>query len=60
MLQSATAMEALVGYLREQRGVDFSGYKPTSLERRVRHAMTKAGSVTRPTRAASTTSSTRC
>jgi two-component system CheB/CheR fusion protein len=46
MLQSATAMEALVGYLREQRGVDFSGYKPTSLERRVRHAMTKAGSVT--------------
>jgi two-component system CheB/CheR fusion protein len=46
MLESATPMQALLGYLRDQRGVDFSGYKPTSLERRVRHAMAKTGSST--------------
>jgi two-component system, chemotaxis family, CheB/CheR fusion protein len=35
--------EALLRYLRDSRGFDFTGYKRTSLMRRVRHRMEQAG-----------------
>ena len=35
--------EALLRYLRDSRGFDFTGYKRTSLMRRVRHRMDQAG-----------------
>ncbi|QNE20401.1 PAS domain S-box protein [Kribbella qitaiheensis] len=35
--------EALLDYLRESRGFDFSGYKRTSLVRRIRHRMDQVG-----------------
>lgn len=35
------AMQAVVDYLREQRGLDFSGYRPATLGRRVVQAMRK-------------------
>jgi two-component system, chemotaxis family, CheB/CheR fusion protein len=37
------AFEALLRYLRDSRGFDFTGYKRASLMRRVRHRMTQAG-----------------
>ncbi len=37
--------EALVRYLRDTRGFDFTGYKRASLMRRVRHRMEQAGCV---------------
>lgn len=38
------AFEALLQYLRDSRGFDFTGYKRASLMRRVRHRMDQAGS----------------
>jgi two-component system CheB/CheR fusion protein len=35
--------EALLRYLRDSRGFDFTGYKRTTLTRRVRHRMAQAG-----------------
>jgi two-component system, chemotaxis family, CheB/CheR fusion protein len=35
--------ETLLGYLKETRGFDFTGYKRTSLTRRVRHRMGQVG-----------------
>lgn len=35
--------EALLRYMRDSRGFDFTGYKRTTLIRRVRHRMTQAG-----------------
>jgi two-component system CheB/CheR fusion protein len=40
------AFEALLHYLRDSRGFDFTGYKRTSLMRRVRHRMDNAGYTT--------------
>ncbi|OBA62447.1 chemotaxis protein CheR [Mycobacterium sp. 1100029.7] len=37
------SFEALLGYIRDSRGFDFTGYKRTSLMRRVRHRMDHAG-----------------
>ena len=37
------AFEALLRYMRDSRGFDFTGYKRTSLIRRVRHRMAHAG-----------------
>jgi len=37
------AFEALLRYARDSRGFDFTGYKRTSLMRRVRHRMDHAG-----------------
>ena len=37
------AFEALLRYMRDARGFDFTGYKRTSLMRRVRHRMEHAG-----------------
>jgi two-component system, chemotaxis family, CheB/CheR fusion protein len=37
------SFEALLRYLRDSRGFDFTGYKRTSLMRRVRHRMDHAG-----------------
>jgi two-component system, chemotaxis family, CheB/CheR fusion protein len=37
------AFEALLLYMRDSRGFDFTGYKRTSLMRRVRHRMDQAG-----------------
>jgi two-component system, chemotaxis family, CheB/CheR fusion protein len=41
--QNDEAFEALLRYLRDSRGFDFTGYKRTSLMRRVRHRMDQAG-----------------
>ncbi|OKH82397.1 chemotaxis protein CheR [Mycobacterium sp. ST-F2] len=40
------SFEALLRYLRDSRGFDFTGYKRTSLMRRVRHRMDQAGYTT--------------
>ncbi|SHT84762.1 CheR methyltransferase SAM binding domain-containing protein [Mycobacteroides abscessus subsp. abscessus] len=40
------SFEALLRYLRDSRGFDFTGYKRTSLMRRVRHRMDHAGYAT--------------
>ena len=40
------AFEALLCYMRDSRGFDFTGYKRTSLMRRVRHRMDHAGYTT--------------
>jgi two-component system, chemotaxis family, CheB/CheR fusion protein len=40
------AFEALLHYMRDSRGFDFTGYKRTSLMRRVRHRMDQAGYAT--------------
>jgi two-component system CheB/CheR fusion protein len=37
------SFEVLLHYLRDNRGVDFTGYKRTSLTRRMRHRMEQAG-----------------
>ena len=37
------SFEALLRYMRDSRGFDFTGYKRTSLMRRVRHRMDQAG-----------------
>ena len=37
------SFEALLRYMRDSRGVDFTGYKRTTLMRRVRHRMAQAG-----------------
>jgi two-component system, chemotaxis family, CheB/CheR fusion protein len=37
------AFEALLGYLREHRGFDFTGYKPTTLLRRIEKRMQAVG-----------------
>jgi two-component system CheB/CheR fusion protein len=37
------AFEALLRYMRDSRGFGFTGYKRTSLMRRVRHRMDQAG-----------------
>ncbi|UXA20460.1 CheR family methyltransferase [Mycobacterium sp. SMC-4] len=42
----AEAFESLLRYLRDARGFDFTGYKRTSLMRRVRHRMEQAGQST--------------
>ncbi len=44
-MESATdeAFEDLLRYMRDSRGFDFTGYKRTSLMRRVRHRMDQAG-----------------
>jgi two-component system CheB/CheR fusion protein len=41
--QSDESFESLLRYLRDTRGVDFTGYKRTSLMRRARHQMEHAG-----------------
>ena len=41
--QTDEAFESLLVYLRDARGFDFTGYKRTSLMRRVRHRMTQIG-----------------
>jgi two-component system CheB/CheR fusion protein len=41
--QRDEAFETLLRYLRDSRGFDFTGYKRTSLMRRVRHRMEQAG-----------------
>ena len=41
--QADAAFEALLHYMRDSRGFDFTGYKRTSLMRRVRHRMDAAG-----------------
>jgi two-component system CheB/CheR fusion protein len=41
--QGDESFEALLHYLRDTRGVDFTGYKRTSLVRRVQHQMEHAG-----------------
>jgi two-component system, chemotaxis family, CheB/CheR fusion protein len=41
--QTDEAFEALLRYMRDSRGFDFTGYKRTSLMRRVRHRMDQAG-----------------
>ncbi|OBJ54891.1 CheR family methyltransferase [Mycobacterium sp. 1423905.2] len=40
------AFEALLRYMRDSRGFDFTGYKRASLMRRVRHRMDRAGYTT--------------
>ena len=35
--------EALIRYIQESRGLDFRGYKRTSLQRRIRRRMEEAG-----------------
>ncbi|WP_082950761.1 CheR family methyltransferase [Mycobacterium sp. 1164985.4] len=42
--QTEEAFEALLRYMRDSRGFDFTGYKRTSLMRRVQHRMRQAGS----------------
>ena len=37
------SFEALLRYMRDARGFDFTGYKRASLMRRVRHRMDQAG-----------------
>jgi two-component system CheB/CheR fusion protein len=37
------SFEALLGYMRDARGFDFTGYKRTTLMRRVRHRMSQTG-----------------
>lgn len=44
--QTEEAFEALLRYMRDSRGFDFTGYKRTSLMRRVQHRMRQAGSET--------------
>ena len=44
--QSDQSFEALLRYMRDSRGFDFTGYKRTSLMRRVRHRMDQAGFTT--------------
>jgi two-component system CheB/CheR fusion protein len=41
--QTGEAFEALLRYMRDTRGFDFTGYKRTSLLRRVRHRMDQVG-----------------
>ncbi|SEH65267.1 two-component system, chemotaxis family, CheB/CheR fusion protein [Mycolicibacterium rutilum] len=41
--QPDEAFETLLNFMRDSRGFDFTGYKRTSLMRRVRHRMTHAG-----------------
>lgn len=41
--QTDDTFEALLRYMRDSRGFDFTGYKRTSLMRRVRHRMEQAG-----------------
>src|SRR3954463_13375179 len=41
--QADDAFEALLRYMRDARGFDFTGYKRASLMRRVRHRMDQAG-----------------
>jgi two-component system CheB/CheR fusion protein len=41
--ENGEAFEALLRYMRDSRGFDFTGYKRTSLMRRVRHRMDIAG-----------------
>jgi two-component system, chemotaxis family, CheB/CheR fusion protein len=41
--QAEESFEALLRYMRDSRGFDFTGYKRTSLMRRVRHRMDQAG-----------------
>ncbi|RDH74977.1 PAS domain S-box protein [Mycolicibacterium moriokaense] len=41
--QTDEAFEGLLRYMRDSRGFDFTGYKRTSLMRRVRHRMDAAG-----------------
>jgi two-component system, chemotaxis family, CheB/CheR fusion protein len=41
--QTDEAFEALLRFMRDSRGFDFTGYKRTSLMRRVRHRMEAAG-----------------
>jgi two-component system CheB/CheR fusion protein len=43
--QAGEAFEALLRYMRDTRGFDFTGYKRTSLMRRVRHRMDQVGRV---------------
>ncbi|ABK74017.1 CheR family methyltransferase [Mycolicibacterium smegmatis] len=43
MEQADESFEALLRYMRDSRGFDFTGYKRTSLMRRVRHRMDQAG-----------------
>jgi len=37
------AFESLIRYIQESRGIDFRGYKRTSLQRRIRHRMEEVG-----------------
>jgi two-component system CheB/CheR fusion protein len=41
--QTDDAFEALLRFMRDSRGFDFTGYKRTSLKRRVQHRMDQAG-----------------
>src|SRR5205809_282625 len=41
--ESKEQFEALLGYLKDTRGFDFTGYKRTSLARRVMRRMAQAG-----------------
>ncbi len=44
--QGDESFEALLRYMRDQRGFDFTGYKRASLMRRVRHRMEQSGQQT--------------
>ena len=44
--ETSESFEALLRYMRDSRGFDFTGYKRTSLMRRVRHRMDRVGSET--------------
>jgi CheR methyltransferase, all-alpha domain len=41
--RSAAALETLLEFLKRSRGFDFTGYKRTSLERRIRRRMDAVG-----------------
>lgn len=41
--ETSESFEALLRYMRDSRGFDFTGYKRTSLMRRVRHRMDRVG-----------------
>ncbi len=41
--QTDGTFEALLRYMRDTRGFDFTGYKRNSLMRRVRHRMDQSG-----------------
>jgi two-component system, chemotaxis family, CheB/CheR fusion protein len=41
--QTDTGFEAVLSYIKETRGFDFTGYKRTTLARRIRHRMNQVG-----------------
>jgi hypothetical protein len=59
--EQEAAFEALLDFLKESRGFDFTGYKRSSIWRRVTRRMQQVGTTScRSTRTSSRTCSTRC